>query len=237
MKNIFSLSRFRFLFFFILLLEILFEISPENRVGVYFTKPLIMLFLLYWLHIHIGLRHANSRLIGLGFIFSLLGDVLLMFRRDDLFIFGLGAFLVAHIFYILTFLRETGPGTRYGIPQALLRFIPFLVFYAVFMWIAIPRILQQDAGLALPVMVYAFVICLMGWAAALRRKAVSPASFVLVLTGAILFILSDSCIAVNKFLYPFHTASVLIMGLYGTGQYAIAHGFLLQHAGKENNRK
>ncbi|MBL0913636.1 MAG: lysoplasmalogenase [Bacteroidia bacterium] len=229
MKSMFSISRFRFLFFILLLLEILFEVSGDDRTGVYLTKPLIMLLLIAWLQQQSGLWQGSRRWLTLGFIFSLLGDILLMFRRDDLFVFGLGAFLVAHVFYILTFFSETRGIEKYPFFSLLMRFIPFLVFYAAFMWVAVPRIQTKDPNLSIPVMVYAFVICLMGWAASLRQKAVTPASFSLVLVGAVLFILSDTCIAVNKFLYPFDAAPVVIMALYGAGQYAIAHGFILQH--------
>lgn len=230
----FSISRFRFLFFTILLLEILFEITSDDRTGVYLTKPLLMLSLLLWLQQRSGLWKNSRRWLTLGFAFSLLGDVLLMFRNDNLFVFGLAAFLVAHVFYIVCFFSETRGKTGFTPTAALLRFIPFLIFYSIFMWIAIPGIQQTDAGLSIPVMVYAFVICLMGWSASLRQKAVNKTSFVMVLAGAILFILSDSFIAVNKFLLPFDTSPVVIMALYGAGQYAIAHGYIRQHPEQED---
>jgi uncharacterized membrane protein YhhN len=44
----------------------------------------------------------------------------------------------------------------------------------------------------------------------------------LALSGAILFVLSDSVIAVNKFSYEFFLAKLFILALYFTAQWRIA---------------
>ncbi|HRF25670.1 MAG TPA: lysoplasmalogenase family protein, partial [Chitinophagaceae bacterium] len=47
------------------------------------------------------------------------------------------------------------------------------------------------------------------------------------LTGAILFVISDSVLAINKFYYPFEYRGVLIMLTYGMAQWFIVKGAIL----------
>jgi uncharacterized membrane protein YhhN len=53
--------------------------------------------------------------------------------------------------------------------------------------------------------------------------------FLLVLAGAILFVLSDSMIAINRFTQPFELARIAIMSSYITAQYLIAVGCARQY--------
>jgi uncharacterized membrane protein YhhN len=67
-------------------------------------------------------------------------------------------------------------------------------------------------------------------AAAINRKAkVSQESFYLVLAGAMLFVISDSAIAVNKFGNHFEYSDTLIMSTYIFAQYLILKGYLAQY--------
>ncbi|MFM8740122.1 MAG: lysoplasmalogenase family protein, partial [Cytophagales bacterium] len=56
----------------------------------------------------------------------------------------------------------------------------------------------------------------------------SDKSFFLVMLGALLFMVSDSLLAVNKFLNPFEFSGIAIMATYCAAQYLIVEG-LLQH--------
>jgi uncharacterized membrane protein YhhN len=58
----------------------------------YFSKPAVMVCLFLWLYSSTGLQ-KNTFWFGLGILFSLAGDVLLMVSVDRLFLFGLVAFL------------------------------------------------------------------------------------------------------------------------------------------------
>jgi len=83
----------------------------------------------------------------------------------------------------------------------------------------------------IPVLVYGSSVCLMVIMAALRIDSVSRRSFWWVTIGAILFMLSDSIIAINKFLYEGNLplASFFIMLTYIIAQFFIVHGFLLSY--------
>src|SRR5829696_692952 len=71
----------------------------------YIAKPAVMVFLFLWLYTSTGLQ-GSSLLFGLGILFSLVGDILLMVSPDRTFLFGLVAFLIAHLFYITGFREE-----------------------------------------------------------------------------------------------------------------------------------
>ena len=66
------------------------------------AKPAVMLALLFWLWTSAGLK-GTVLWFGLGILFSLAGDVLLMISLDRLFVAGLTAFLLAHVSYIIGF--------------------------------------------------------------------------------------------------------------------------------------
>lgn len=196
------------------------------------SKPLIVLSLLaYFL---LRTKETSSPLKGWvvgALVFSWLGDVLLLFEaRDPLFfILGLSAFLLAHVTYIVFFNRLRRVE---GIVLQPLLFLPVLVYYIGLISLLYPNL----GGLKLPVVVYGAVISTM-LAAALHLKAVrgSRAGALFVL-GAALFVLSDSLLAVNKFLEPFAGAGLLIMLTYGLAQFLIVRGSILVFQKNMTNR-
>jgi uncharacterized membrane protein YhhN len=79
-------------------------------------------------------------------------------------------------------------------------------------------------GMKIPVMLYALVITLMAMFALFRYGFTSQKSFVLIFSGALFFMLSDSLLAINKFMEPFTLASLAIMTTYILAQYLIVEG-------------
>jgi uncharacterized membrane protein YhhN len=61
-----------------------------------------------------------------------------------------------------------------------------------------------------------------------RKNLVSNISFNLVFSGAVLFVLSDSCIAINLFYKPFELARITIMLTYIIAQILIIKGILAE---------
>ena len=78
----------------------------------------------------------------------------------------------------------------------------------------------------LPVVVYTIIILLMLMAAFNRKNIVRQNSFLLVFFGAALFVISDSCIAVNLFYKLFELARFVIMLTYITAQFLIVYGII-----------
>ena len=80
----------------------------------------------------------------------------------------------------------------------------------------------------IPVLAYAMVLLAMALWAHKRRGATSARSFMLVSSGAILFVISDGVIAVNKFAFEVPGERILVMSTYIAAQYLIIRG-LLEH--------
>lgn len=173
------------------------------------VKPLPVLALLGWLHD--APPTVYRRWISLGLIFSLLGDVLLAWP-GDLFVFGLGAFLVAHLAYLKAYLSDCRR-------LALLPLVIALGVGAVLLGILISNGLGP---LLIPVIVYGLAISAMLWRALARLGTDVPKrSALLAAAGAAAFVFSDSGIGINRFVLPFHAAPYVIILSYWLGQWGI----------------
>jgi uncharacterized membrane protein YhhN len=159
-----------------------------------------------------------------GLIFSWAGDVILEFSRvnEGMFVAGLLFFLLAHIMYLIVFL--TTPGKNYLFSNHRWLMLPVMIY-----GIGLVSGLYGDlAEMKLPVIIYAIVILAMLSGAINRKEKVNQRSYWLVLAGAILFVISDSSIAVNKFSLPFESSGIIIMSTYILAQYLIVTGYIYQ---------
>lgn len=210
---------FTFLFTITTLSEIYADMTGQVLL-VYLTKPLIVLSLLGFLWKNNNLPPTEYRWLVTGLLFALAGDIFLMIRDTDLFIPGIGSFLLMQICYILIF-RKQLHSDMFSL-RSLLAGMPFLICALILYIILFPKL--PDMIMQLAVAVYALSIAVMTWLAALRRSFVSTKSYQLVLIGAILFMISDSCIAIDKFLVAIPFRTLWIMGTYVAAQYLIVTG-------------
>jgi uncharacterized membrane protein YhhN len=188
-------------------------------------KALIIpvLAVIFMINIHPGSDILHKLMLA-GLVFSWAGDVLLEVPGEaaDLFIPGLISFLMAHIMYLLTFFLTKGESFINKSGSWLL--LPVLFFGA-----GIIFYLHTDLGnMMIPVTIYTIVILAMLTGAINRFKKVNAISYRLVLAGAILFLISDSAMAVNKFGHPFPGSSIVIMSTYLLAQYLIITGYIRQ---------
>ena len=182
------------------------------------VKPLLMISLLFYFTTG-SMGYPKWRIpVIFALIFSWLGDVLLL--SNDLFLAGLAAFLVAHVLYIVAY-HKTGAASGELKP---LDAIKLAVLGAVLIAILFPKL----GGMMIPVLAYAMVLLAMALWAHKRRGATSARSFMLVSSGAILFVISDGVIAVNKFAFEVPGERILVMSTYIAAQYLIIRG-LLEH--------
>ncbi|WLH11785.1 lysoplasmalogenase [Pseudomonas hefeiensis] len=173
------------------------------------VKPMPVLALLGWLHD--APPSEYRRWISLGLIFSVVGDVLLAWP-GDLFVFGLGAFLLAHLAYLKAYLSDCRR-------PALLSLALALGLGATLLGILISSGLGP---LLVPVIVYGLAISAMLWRALARLGTEVPErSAWLAAAGALAFVFSDSLIGINRFVAPFHAAPYLIIVSYWLGQWGI----------------
>ena len=139
---------------------------------------------------------------------SVCGDILLELPYANLFIFGLVAFLVAHLFYTVLFFRYAKSPDGF----AKVVMAGLVLFAGVMIWIfrGIPPALYG------PVVLYIVVICTMSIGALLV-----PAENRLLFWGAIMFIASDVVLALNKFLMTIPYGRVINISLYFIAQFII----------------
>jgi uncharacterized membrane protein YhhN len=189
----------------------------------YVSKPLIMLSLIAY-YLFSAEPVNRSRALLLAMVLSLAGDVLLMW--EDYFLSGLVAFMLAHILYIFAYRQHRHEETENalaGLQRARLAF-PIILGGTGLIVVLYPVL----GGLRMPVIIYGAVLTLMALSALFRYGLTSPASFWMVFGGAVLFMISDSLLAVNRFLTPLSQAATYIMAAYILAQFLIVKG-LLRH--------
>ena len=163
--------------------------------------------------------------LGLALALSCLGDIFLALRVDNGFIYGLIAFLIAHLVYLFLFVRKwrrplRPPTSRLMVSVAVLAFS--LIFSQ---WLA-PGL----GKIALPVMTYICAITLMVVAALWANLSTHWVAI-----GALLFMTSDSLLAADRFWQNIPGSGFLIWATYYLGQYGITIGYLSDESESKQN--
>lgn len=162
----------------------------------------------------------DRALLTSALVLSCVGDVFLQLDFRRYFVHGLAAFLLAHLTYIVLFVRSwprpLEPPTGPKILTALV-----LVYFALgCVWLA------PDLGrLTIPGLAYAAAVTAMTVSAILTGF---PRPFVCI--GALLFLISDSLLAAVSFKTSRPLAALMIWPTYYLGQYGITLGFLREKA-------
>lgn len=210
-----------------------YAVAANQTTLQFASKPLLMVVLVaFYIASVKGSWNLTHKLMVAAFCFSWVGDVALMFvyKNENFFLLGLVGFLITHILYTLAFAKVTDPKAPALFPKRIWVTIPLLIYMGALLSLLIPAIYNNEHNrqVLIPVLVYTGAISVMVAFAINRFKRVNDNSFLLVFGGALLFMVSDSIIAINKFLSPFEAAGILIMALYMGGQYLIAKGMLSQ---------
>ncbi len=192
------------------------------------TKPAVMVVLITGFSLAGGWRDSGAWF-GLGLVFSLAGDVLLLLP-PSYFMAGLGAFLVAHLAYIIGFNQSLIlPGWQ------LIFAVVGLVIADTLSFRRVRRsLMKRSKGrwLQYPFFGYMIIISLMLFSSFLcwfRPDWPRPAA-ALVSLGALLFYISDTALAFNRFCSPIRGGQVFVMVTYHLAQFAITAGVLFRAA-------
>ena len=188
----------------------LYGLSLDATLLCLVSKPVPVLALLGWLQN--APPAPYRRWISIGLMFSVLGDILLAWP-EDLFVFGLSAFLVAHLAYLKAYLVDCRRLALLPLAVALIAGVSLLGVMA-----------SSGLGeLLIPVCVYALAISAMLWRALARLGTQVPKkSAMLAAAGALIFVVSDSLIGIDRFVIKFSAAPYLIILFYWVGQWGIA---------------
>ncbi len=209
----------------VLILAIIDWIAADRKIKPleYFAKPATMIALLLW--VGLTVRWGGGMLwFSIGLVFCLGGDVFLMLPKDQ-FILGLVSFLLGQICFVIGFNSLVG---MFNLWSAIL--IVILVGYIFFLYRKLSKGLDArgKGSLRIPVLVYAIGISLMVYSAGMayfNGWGVKPALFAGI--GALLFYISDSTLAWDRFINPLSHARLRTMVSYHLGVIGIAIGAML----------
>lgn len=194
--------RINILAFFAACIAIFFE-HNGNREIYMFLKPLTTILIMSLLIFVPKNVHSKFRNLMLAaFLFCLVGDILLLF--DSYFVFGLASFLWAHLLFSTSFINLKGFGAH---------ILSFLMVFGVgvilFFW------LKPNLGeFMVPVALYVLVICFMAWQGIGLYFRNKGRAYSWIALAVLLFMLSDTMIAIAKFKSTFVYSNILILGTY-----------------------
>ncbi|MBQ9911271.1 MAG: lysoplasmalogenase [Lachnospiraceae bacterium] len=185
------------------------------------TKPFILLALL-------GFYCASASpvvlTVVLALLFSWLGDVLLMKNGTKWFTLGGIAFMVSHVFFILSYLKQTDfSAFRWQI--AVLFFTLFIAASVIIFYYLRPHLPKK---LFYPMLLYLIINGMMNCFAWFRSMTIKGAAGIITAVGALLFFVSDC----SLFFVRFHKNSrlkthFLVMLTYAVGEFLIVLGLVL----------
>lgn len=182
-------------------------ITPSEPVLFNILIKIIPMFLIIYLAIQVKSPFSRSykKYITIGLTVSMIADAVIYW-----FLAGLGTFFLAHIFYIIAFQHVNK------------RKMPILVgaifiIYSIAIGVLLigAQIPEKEYILAGAIFAYIAVIFLMGW------KSIGT-KLPLAMIGAILFILSDSVLAFDRFIEAVPYVDALVMIPYYSAQFFIA---------------
>ena len=200
--------KFLYSFLSLLFLADLFFIYLDKTNFRFISKNLLMPVLLF-----IYLSEAKFHQIKLdlffvlGLIFSFLGDFFLLLKSG--FLLGLGSFLLAHIFYIISFKKRSLSRVSVGVIVVLLLYLVSLISFLF------PHLKEMK----IPVIIYGIIISTMLYFSIKTQEK-------LLIVGALFFVISDSVLSVNLFVSSSLLLNLLVMITYILAQVLLVKGIL-----------
>ena len=188
----------------------------------FFLKPILIPILIFGVYFYQNFPTKNILLTAL--VFSWIGDVILLFSdiSEIYFILGLVSFLISHIVYCILFNRQTKRNLKKNSIAIGIGSILIACYLIGMLSVLLPSL----GDLKIPVIVYASVISIMLLFAYNGLLSWNEPGNKLVFSGAVVFVISDSILAINKFYNPIEKSSFFIMLTYLVAQYLIVIGIL-----------
>lgn len=177
----------------------------------FFTKPLLLLSLLT---LYVVSVESRNKFYVMALIFSFFGDVFLMKEGQLFFMIGLISFLIAHFFYIKIVLEKLN---KISLKMTILSIIPFLIVL-----LSLLSFLKDYLNeMLIPVIIYGTTIAIFGVVSLIYFMKTSSRASLFMLVGAIIFMISDSVLAINKFYDQMQIFQIIVMFTYILAQFLI----------------
>ena len=192
----------------VLAIDLFFIFNSQTELR-FFTKPLLLPILVVMYFLQVKSEKAQlDKLFLAGLILSFFGDLFLLFKWG--FLPGLGSFLLAHVFYIISFKKK--------LQKSIWKFWPIILgLYATILLVFLFPYLKEMKN---PVIIYAIVI------ATMMYNAIKTHNKNLII-GALLFLVSDTLLSINLFMQPLIILNLLVMITYILAQWFLVKGILL----------
>ena len=200
--------------FFVFILVLVMDIAGiifEIPVLVYIFKPLIILSLLF---LYVFSLPKRLKWYVMALELSFFGDVLLMFSGKLFFMAGLISFLLAHLLFIKIVLARI---RKFNFLKVTFSAILFLGLFSLLIF----NLKDSLHEMLWPVLIYGLIISIFGIVSLIDFLNTKSKKSLLMLSGAIVFIVSDSVLAINKFYNPAYLHEIIIMVTYILAQYLI----------------
>ena len=181
-----------------------------------FLKPLLIPLLI--LFILLDRPQQFLPLIVGALVFSTLGDVFLLSDAELFFMLGLGSFFIAHILYSWIFSAVLRREFAFKVnlwPLSII--LTYLIVFLGYLWASLGELL-------IPVVAYAFIISTMLFLAWTWHLSAQKKSTFIILMGALLFVVSDSLLAISLFKSSFYMDHFWVMLTYLAAQFLLIHG-------------
>ncbi len=201
------------------ILALAYLLVPDQLGGVLAAGvKSLPIWILAWLAYNAG-NVAAHRALALAFLFSGFGDLFLSLSFGNNFAFGMGAFLLAQIAFIICFWPQRQGLSALSMPGKAIMVLVILLAITLGAWL-----LPLAGPLAPALMVYFGALTLMVLLA-LGGKVSNIAKI-----GAVLFLLSDSLIGIDRFAHPLPERHLLVMGSYYLAQMFLFWGMVQKRA-------
>ncbi|WP_162558698.1 lysoplasmalogenase family protein [Robertkochia solimangrovi] len=212
---------FTILFIAMLIIDIVLNNIAGMELYGYTSKLVLLVFLLTFFLLNSGnLNRFERGFITLALIAFLAGEYFIMAGSTiDIFTIGCILIVFSKLLYCCAFI--------YRVDYDIDRILPYLVFTTLYSLTVIYFLYDLPGHLpAFLFLVFALIVVKFAY---LRFDRVDPRSFWLVMSGAILFLVSETVFVFHSEMRPFSSSSIFVLSGYGLAQYLIILGMLEQN--------
>lgn len=225
-----NLTQFTFIYFLVLAIDILVKLYGPIEYR-YFSKPfLIPLLLLYYYHNKETHNKRGQLWVFLALTSFLIGDILIINHLNQVSLAAsLLFFTLGKLFFSLKFIHKEDFNV--------VRLIPFSILLFAYIFLLVGFV-YQDLNVFFLAAIFSFFFTLVIFQFAFLRKGVySSRSYYYVFFGVLLFLVSESIMAIKTFKQNIPYQDFLIMLAYGSSIYLITMGIVFEKDTVGDNEK
>lgn len=207
------MNKKKLLFVLFIIVSLLYIIGTllDNLTLRFVFKPLIILALMMYYSSSVK---SKSKVYLAALFFSFFGDTMLLYETDISFMIGLISFLIAHVLFIIMVVRML---SKSEFKLKIASSIPFMISYGGLLFL----LKDNLSDMFIPVAVYGFVISIFGSVSLLNYITFKNKEGLYLMVGSVLFVISDSILAINKFNQANEYFPIIIITTYILAQYLI----------------